>query len=120
MPAGLVSLTQNYATQTSQHFSSNHTSKNWAIPDLMSYTFDENYNNHSYQLGDQPLMYQIMSQVMQAINASNSSLSSTWAASTAPMRVLTTDEPACMEDGDTPYYTASACADHINLSYPGN
>ena len=119
MPAGLVALTQNYATQTSQHFSTNHTSKNWAIPDLMSYTFDENYNNHSYQLGDQPLMYQIMSQVMQAINASNSSLSSTWAASTAPMRVLTTDEPACMEDGDTPYYTASACADHLNLSYPG-
>jgi hypothetical protein len=119
MPAGLVALTQNYATQTSQHFSSNHTSKNWAIPDLMSYTFDENYNVHSYQLGDQPLMYQIMSQVMQAINASNSSLSSTWAASTAPMRVLTTDEPACMEDGDTPYYTASACADHLNLSYPG-
>jgi hypothetical protein len=119
MPAGLVSLTQNYATQTSQHFSSNHTTKNWAIPDLMSYTFDENYNVHSYQLGDQPLMYQIMSQVMQAINASNSSLSPTWAASTAPMRVLTTDEPACMEQGDTPYYTDSACADHINLSYPG-
>ncbi|MGD0732169.1 MAG: glycoside hydrolase domain-containing protein [Terracidiphilus sp.] len=119
MPAGLVSLTQNYATQTSQHFSSNHTTENWVIPDLMSYTFDENYNNHSYQLGQQPLMYQIMSQVMQAINASNSSLSSTWAASTAPMRVLTTDEPACMEDGDTTYYTASACADHLNLSYPG-
>jgi hypothetical protein len=119
MPAGLVSLTQNYATQISQHFSSNHTSKSWVVPDLLSYTFDENYNVHSYQLGDQPLMYQIMSQVMQAINASNSSLSSTWAASTAPMRVLTTDEPACMEDGDTPYYTASACADHLNLSYPG-
>jgi hypothetical protein len=119
MPAGLVSLTQNYATQISQHFSSNHTTKGWAIPDLMSYTFDENYNNHSYQLGDQPLMYQIMSQVMQALNASNSSLSPTWAASTAPIRPLTTDEPACMEDGDTTYYTASACADHINLSYPG-
>jgi len=119
MPAGLVSLTQNYATQISQHFSSNHTSKSWAIPDLMSYTFDENYNVHSYQLGDQPLMYQIMSQVMQALNASNSSLSSTWAASTAPIRPLTTDEPACMEDGDTPYYTNSACADHLNLSYPG-
>jgi hypothetical protein len=119
MPAGLVSLTQNYATQISQHFSSNHTTKNWAIPDLMSYTFDENYNNHSYQLGDQPLMYQIMSQVMQALNASNSSLSPTWAASTAPIRPLTTDEPACMEDGDTTYYTASACADHLNLSYPG-
>jgi Chitobiase/beta-hexosaminidase C-terminal domain/IPT/TIG domain/Family of unknown function (DUF6067) len=119
MPAGLVSLTQNYATQISQHFSSNHTSKSWAIPDLMSYTFDENYNNHSYQLGDQPLMYQIMSQVMQALNASNSSLSPTWAANTAPIRPLTTDEPACMEDGDTTYYTASACADHINLSYPG-
>jgi len=120
MPAGLVSLTQNYATQISQHFSSNHTTKNWAIPDLMSYTFDENYNTHSYQLGDQPLMYQIMSQVMQALNASNSSLSPTWAASTAPIRPLTTDEPACMEDGDTTYYTNSACADHINLSYPGS
>jgi len=119
MPAGLVSLTQNYATQISQHFSANHASKGWAIPDLLSYTFDENYNVHSYQLGDQPLVYQIISQVDQAINASNSSLSSTWAASTAPIRTLMTDEPACMEDGDTPYYTNSACADHLNLSYPG-
>ena len=119
MPAGLVSLTQNYATQISQHFSGNHTSKGWAIPDLLSYTFDENYNVHSYQLGDQPLVYQIISQVDQAINASNSSLSATWAASTAPIRTLMTDEPACMEDGDTPYYTNSACADHLNLSYPG-
>jgi hypothetical protein len=122
MPAGLVSLTQNYATQISQHFSSNHTTKNWAIPDLMSYTFDEEYNDpygHSYQLPDQPLVYQIMSQVMQAINASNSSLSSTWAASTAPIRQLTTDEPACMEDGDSPDYLPSVCADHLNLSYPG-
>jgi hypothetical protein len=119
MPAGLVSLTQNYATQISQHFSSNHTSKGWAIPDLLSYTFDENYNVHSYQLGDQPLVYQIISQVDQAINASNSSLSATWAASTAPIRTLMTDEPACMEDGDTTYYTNAACADHLNLSYPG-
>ncbi len=119
MPAGLVSLTQNYATQISQHFSANHTSKSWAIPDLLTYTFDENYNVHSYQLGDQPLVYQIISQVDQAINASNSSLSATWAASTAPIRELMTDEPACMEDGDTPYYTNAACADHLNLSYPG-
>ena len=119
MPAGLVSLTQNYATQISQHFSANHSSKSWAIPDLLTYTFDENYNVHSYQLGDQPLVYQIISQVDQAINASNSSLSATWAASTAPIRELMTDEPACMEDGDTPYYTNAACADHLNLSYPG-
>jgi len=122
MPAGLVSLTQNYATQISQHFSSNHTSKSWVIPDLMSYTFDEEYNpvgNNGYQLNHQPLIYQIMSQVMQALNASNSSLSSTWAASTAPIRPLTTDEPACMEQGDNTFYTDSVCADHINLSYPG-
>ncbi len=119
MPAGLVSLTQNYATQISQHFSANHTSKGWAIPDLFTYTFDENYNVHSYQLGDQPLVYQIISQVDQAINASNTSLSATWAASTAPIRIFMTDEPACMEDGDTPYYTPAACADHLNLSYPG-
>ncbi len=119
MPAGLVSLTQNYATQISQHFSANHSSKGWAVPDLLSYTFDENYNVHSYQLGDQPLVYQIISQVDQAINASNSSLSSTWAASTAPIRTLMTDEPACMESGDTTYYTNAACADHLNLSYPG-
>jgi hypothetical protein len=128
MPAGLVSLTQNYATQISQHFSANHTSKGWAIPDLLSYTFDENYNIHSYQLGvdpnstaqHQPLIYQIISQVDQAINASNSSLSSTWAASTAPIRTLMTDEPACMEKGDTPYYLDPACRDHLNLSYPGD
>ncbi len=119
MPAGLVSLTQNYATQISQHFSANHSSKGWAVPDLLSYTFDENYNVHSYQLGDQPLVYQIISQVDQAINASNSSLSPTWAASTAPIRTLMTDEPACMESGDTTYYTNAACADHLNLSYPG-
>jgi hypothetical protein len=122
MPAGLVALTQNFATQISQHFSSNHTTKGWVIPDLMSYTFDEEYNDpygHSYQLTDQPLVYQIMSQVMQAINSSNSSLSSTWAPSTAPIRQLTTDEPACMEDGDSPDYLPSVCADHLNLSYPG-
>jgi len=119
MPAGLVALTQNYATQISQHFTANHTAHNWAIPDLLTYTFDENYNVHSYQLGDQPLVYQIISQVDQAINASNSSLSSTWAASTAPIRELMTDEPACMEQGDTTYYTPAACADHLNLSYPG-
>ncbi|MGA2632668.1 MAG: glycoside hydrolase domain-containing protein [Terracidiphilus sp.] len=122
MPAGLVALTQNFATQISQHFSSNHTTKGWVIPDLMSYTFDEEYNDpygHSYQLPDQPLVYQIMSQVMQAINASNSSLSPTWDASTAPIRQLTTDEPACMEDGDSPDYLPSVCADHLNLSYPG-
>jgi hypothetical protein len=119
MPAGLVSLTQNYATQISQHFSANHAAHGWAVPDLLSYTFDENYNVHSYQLGDQPLVYQIISQVDQAINASNSSLSATWAASTAPIRTLMTDEPACMEDGDTTYYTPAACADHLNLSYPG-
>ncbi len=122
MPDTLVALTQNFATQISQHFSTNHTTKGWVIPDLMSYTFDEEYNDpwgHSYQLPDQPLVYQIMSQVMQAINASNSSLSPTWDASTAPMRQLTTDEPACMEDGDSPDYLPSVCADHLNLSYPG-
>ena len=122
MPAGLVSLTQNYATQISQHFSANHTSKSWAIPDLFTYTFDENYWIHSYQLGDQPLIYQIISQVDQAINASNSSLSATWAASTAPIRIFMTDEPACMEvteDGNNNNYTTSVCADQINLSYPG-
>ena len=122
MPAGLVSLTQNFATQISRHFSSNHTTKGWVIPDLMTYTFDEEYNDpygHTYQLPYQPHVYQIMSQVMQAINASNSSLSPTWDASTAPIRQLTTDEPACMEDGDSPEYLPSVCADHINLSYPG-
>ena len=43
------------------------------------------------------MLYQIISQADQAINASNSALSPTWAASTAPIRTLMTDEPACME-----------------------
>jgi hypothetical protein len=122
MPAGLVSLTQNYATQISQHFSANHAAHGWAIPDLLTYTFDENYWIHSYQVGDQPLIYQIISQVDQAINASNSSLSPTWAASTAPIRTLMTDMPACMEvteDTNVPNYTTAVCADQLNLSYPG-
>ncbi len=119
-PAGLMQLVTNYATQISQHFAANHTSKGWVVPDLISYTFDETYNNgHGKDLGGNPLIYQIISSYNEAINSSNSALSSTWAASTAPIHNFLTDEPACQEDGDNPQYTNSVCADHINLSYPG-
>ena len=115
-----MQLVTNYSTQISQHFAANHISKGWVIPELISYTFDETYNNgHSKDLGGNPLIYQIISSYNQAINSSNSALSSTWAASTAPIHNFLTDEPACQESGDNPQYTNSVCADHINLSYPG-
>ena len=120
-PAGLMSLATNYATQISQHFAANHTSKGWGLPELISYTFDETYNaGHSKDLGGNPLIYQIISSYNEAINSSNTALSSTWAPTTQPIHNFLTDAPHCLEDGDTPQYTSSVCADHINLSYPGN
>jgi Chitobiase/beta-hexosaminidase C-terminal domain/IPT/TIG domain/Domain of unknown function (DUF4091)/Family of unknown function (DUF6067) len=119
-PAGLMQLVTNYATQISQHFSSNHTTKGWGLPELISYTFDETYNYyHAKDIGGNPLMYQIISSYNQAINSSNSALSATWNPSTAPIRNFLTDLPACEESGDNPSYSDSVCADHINLSYPG-
>jgi hypothetical protein len=119
-PAGLLQLAGNYATQISQHFASNHTTKGWGQPELISYTFDETYNQyHVKDIGGSPLIYQVVSAYNEAINSSNSALSPTWAASTSPIHTFLTDEPACMEPGDNPSYTNSVCADHINLSYPG-
>ncbi len=119
-PSGLMQLVTNYSTQISQHFAANHANKGWGQPELISYTFDETYNNgHSKDVGGNPLIYQIISSYNEAINSSDSALSPTWAASTSPIHNFLTDEPACQEDGDNPQYTASVCADHINLSYPG-
>ena len=119
-PAGLMSLVNNYSTQISQHFATNHTTKGWGLPELISYTFDETYNYyHAKDIGGNPLIYQIISSYNQAINSSNSALSATWNPATAPIHNFLTDEVACQEDGDNPSYTNAACADHINLSYPG-
>ncbi len=118
-PAGLLQLYGNYATQISQHFAYNHANKGWGLPELISYTYDETYNTHGGQLGHTPLIYQNISLFNEAMNSSNSALSSTWAASTSPIHNFLTDEPSCMEDGDNTNYTDPVCADHINLSYPG-
>ena len=119
-PAGLMQLVTNYSTQISQHFAANHATKGWGLPELISYTFDETYNyGHSKDIGGNPLIYQIISSYNEAINSSNSALSPTWAASTQPIHNFLTDMPACEEDGDNTSYTDAACADHINLSYPG-
>ncbi len=118
-PAGLLQLYGNFATQTSQHFASNHVNQGWVLPDLFAYTFDETYNyQHAKDLGT-PNIYKDVSLFNEAINSSNSALSSTWDPSTAPIRTFLTDEPACQESGDNPNYSDQACADHINLSYPG-
>ncbi len=119
-PAGLMQLVTNYSTQISQHFASNHTTKGWGQPELISYTFDETYNyGHSKDIGGNPLIYQIISSYNEAINSSDSALSATWDPSTAPIHNFLTDMPACEESGDNTSYTDAACADHINLSYPG-
>ena len=119
-PAGLMQLVTNYSTQISQHFASNHATKGWGVPELISYTFDETYNlYHAKDIGGNPLMYQIISSYNQAINSSNSALSATWNPSTFPVRTWLTDAPHCQEQGDNPDFTDSVCADHLNLSYPG-
>ncbi|MDQ2832575.1 MAG: DUF6067 family protein [Acidobacteriota bacterium] len=119
-PAGLMQLVGNFATQISQHFAYNHANKGWGSPELISYTFDETYNGgHSKDIGGNPLIYQIISSYNQAINSSNSALSATWDPSTFPVHNFLTDAPHCLEAGDDPPYTNSACADHINLSFPG-
>jgi hypothetical protein len=119
VPSGLTQLFGNLATQTSQHFAANHASKGWAIPELIVYDYDETDNDGKGQVGYDPQIYQNISLFNAAINNSNSALSSTWAASTAPIHTFLTDMPACPEFGDYPWYTNSVCADHINLSYPG-
>jgi hypothetical protein len=118
-PSGLIELFGNYATQTSQHFAANHVRKGWALPELISYDYDETDNDGNGQLGADPQVYQNISLFNAAINNSNTALSPTWAASTAPIHTFLTDMPACAEMGDYTWYPDSACADHINLSYPG-
>ena len=119
LPSGLAQLYGNLATQTSQHFSANHASKGWAIPELIAYDYDETDNAGKGQVGYDQQVYQNISLFNAAINNSNTALSSTWAASTAPIHTFLTDMPACPESGDYTWYPDSACADHINLSYPG-
>ena len=118
-PSGMIQLFGNYATQISQHFAANHADHGWVLPELIAYDYDETDNDGKGQLGSDPQVYQNISLFNQAINSSNTALSSTWAASTAPIHTFLTDMPACAEAGDSPWYTDSACADHINLSYPG-
>ena len=118
-PDGLMQLVRDYSTQISQHFSSNHTSKRWGLPELISYTFDETNSYHYKDIFGNPLMYRIVSAYNQAINSSNSALSATWNPSTMPIHNFLTDLPACQELGDNPPYTDPMCADHIDLSYPG-
>ena len=118
-PSGLVKLFGNYAKQISQHFAANHANKGWALPELIAYDYDETDNDGMGELGSDPLVYQNISLFNRAINQSNTALSSTWTASTAPIRSFLTDMPACAESGDYPWYPDSACADHIDLSYPG-
>ncbi|MFZ1943757.1 MAG: hypothetical protein WAU43_09075 [Acidobacteriaceae bacterium] len=118
-PAGMIQLFGNYATQVSKHFARNHITKGWAIPELIAYDYDETDNDGMGQLGSDPTVYQNISLFNRAINNSNTALSRTWTASTAPIHTFLTDMPACAEQGDYTWYPDSACADHINLSYPG-
>jgi hypothetical protein len=119
-PAGLMQLVTDYSTQISQHFASNHATKGWGVPELISYTFDETYNlYHSKDIGGNVLMYAIISSYNQAINSANSALSATWNPLTFPVRTFLTDAPHCQEQGDNTSFTDPVCADHINLSYPG-
>jgi hypothetical protein len=118
-PAGMIQLFGNYATQVSQHFAANHERRGWTIPELIAYDYDETDNDGGGQLGSDPTVYQNISLFNQAINNSNSALSRNWRASTAPIHTFLTDMPACAEQGDYTWYPDSACADHINLSYPG-
>ncbi len=124
VPSGLTQLYGNLAKQTSQHFAANHTSKSWTLPELIAYDYDETANYGKGKLGYDPQVYQNISLFNAAINNSNTSLSSTWAASTAPIHTFLTDMPACEEKDDDTYngvvwYGNPQCADHINLSYPG-
>ena len=125
VPSGLTQLYGNLATQTSQHFAANHTSKSWVIPELIAYDYDETANDGKGKLGYDPQVYQNISRFNAAVNNSNTALSSTWAASTAPIHTFLTDMPACEEAPDDTdnngvvWYGNPQCADHINLSYPG-
>jgi hypothetical protein len=125
-PAGMLQLENNYAMQISQHFAANHTSKGWSLPELLSYQYDETDNAGHAQLGTDVKIYQNISLINQAINCANSGLPynctgslGTWNPSAMPIHTFLTDMPACAESGDYTWYTDSACADHINLSYPG-
>ncbi len=118
-PAGMVQLFGNYANQISKHFAANHIKKGWATTELIAYDYDETDNDGMGQLGSDPMVYQNIALFNRAINNSNTALSRTWSASTAPIHTFLTDMPACAEEGDYTWYPDSACADHINLSYPG-
>ena len=87
-PAGMVQLFGNYASQISKHFAANHIKKGWAIPELIAYDYDETDNDGMGQLGSDPMVYQNISLFNRAINNSNTALSRTWTASTAPIHTF--------------------------------
>lgn len=139
VPAGLLQLYQNYATQISRHFAKNQLpvnqgGKGWGHPELIAYTFDEPYHN---ELANTVLIYQDIARFNQAINRANTSLSAAWDPATDPIRSLLSDMPACMRKqgrllqekpmnpnvkrpaaGKVVSYSDEVCADHMGLSYP--
>ena len=124
-PAGLLQLYANYSEQISQHFTYNQANKGWGHPELIAYTYDEPYAAGG--IADTDEIYRDIAMFEQAMNQANTALSPTWAANTNPIRSFLTDFPACERTEDTSgstsvgnnSYDNTACADHINLSYPG-
>ncbi len=125
LPANWLTLSQNYSEQVSQHFTQNQLpvgsgGKGWGHPELIAYNWDETFD----KLYDSTVVYDNVALENQAINNANTAFSPTWAANTNPIHTFLTDDPACHREyagpNNTPTpYTAAACAQHINLSYPG-